>query len=205
MQATVLIVILVCILVVVLVRQRRRRRRVIVAPRFATLNLNGAEGEALVQADTQALQPVLGIAEQSNFVPPRCDVLFVYSNISPDGRIESTRMSLGELIRASGATILVVASENIGAHYVACNKTGPYGPVNLVMTLSRRGDLFPRFFVRLFEDMKRGTSMPLAWVKLAPQGPMSESDELPSTIFACMAGQVAFGEGAASKVTDARC
>ena len=37
--------------------------------------------------------------------------------------------------------------------------------------------------------------MPLAWVKLAPQGPVSEHNELPGTIFACMAGQVAFRAG----------
>jgi len=79
MQATVTIVILIGVLVVILVRQRRRRQvSVIVAPRFATLNLKGAEGEALVQADTLALQPILGVAEQSNFVAPKCDVLFLY-------------------------------------------------------------------------------------------------------------------------------
>ena len=32
--------------------------------------------------------------------------------------------------------------------------------------------------------------MPMAWVKLAPQGPVPEHSELPSTIFVCMAGGV---------------
>jgi hypothetical protein len=194
MESIAAIIILVGVLIGVLLRQRRRSKvATIVAPRFATLNLKGAEGEALVQVDIQALEPVLGVAEQSNFVPPKCDVLFLYSDISPDGRIESSRMSLGDLVKASGAIILVVASDNPGPAYVAGNKTGPYGRVNLVMTVARRGDVFPRFFVRLFQDMMRGTSMPLAWVKLAPQGPKSESADLPSTIFACMAGQVTFG------------
>ncbi len=193
MDVTAAIVILVCLLIGVPFYQRRRRKAAyIVAPRFATLNLKGAEGEALLQVDTGALEPILGVAEQSRFVPPKCDVLFLYSDISPDGRIASSRMSLGELAKASGVTILVVASDNPGPAYVAGNKTGNYGRVNLVMTLARRGDLFPRFFVRLFEDMMLGTSMPLAWVKLAPQGPQAESPEFPSTIFACMAGQVAF-------------
>jgi hypothetical protein len=84
-----------------------------------------------------------------------------------------------------------VATENPGAAYNASKGPG-YGRVNSVMTLARRGDLFARFFVRLFEDMKRGTPMPLAWVKLAPQGPVSGHNELPGTMFACMAGPVAF-------------
>jgi hypothetical protein len=192
MQATVMIAILIGALVVILVRQRiRRKAAVIVAPRFATLNLKGAEAEALVQADTLALQPVFGVAEQSTSVAPKCDVLFLYSDLSADGRIKSTQMWLGELVRACEATILVVATENPGAAYNASKGPG-YRRVNLVMTLSRRGDLFARFFVRLFEDMKRGTPMPLAWVKLAPQGPVPAHNELPGTMFACMAGQVTF-------------
>jgi hypothetical protein len=192
MQATIVIAILIAVLVATLVGQRKSRKvAVIVAPRFATLNLKGAEGEALVQADTVALQPVLGVAEHSTSVPPKCDVLFLYSDLSADGRIASSQMWLGELVRASGATILVVATENPGAAYNASKGLG-YGRVNLVMTLTRRGDLFAPFFVRLFEDMKRGTPMPMAWVKLAPQGPVPAHNELPGTMFACMAGQVAF-------------
>lgn len=45
----------------------------------------------------------------------------------------------------------------------------------------------------LFADMKLGVSMPVAWVKLAPQGPLKEHESLPSTIFACEAGQMVFG------------
>jgi len=41
--------------------------------------------------------------------------------------------------------------------------------------------------------MKRGVSMPVAWINLAPQGPVKEQENLPSTIFACEAGQIAFG------------
>jgi hypothetical protein len=155
------------------------------------LNLKGAEGSLLAEQDARALQPVLGAAEQSALAVPKCDVLFLYSDLSSDGRITNTKMWLGEVVRASGATVLVVASENPGPAYNASKGPG-YGRVNLVMTLSRRGEAFPRFFVRLFEDMKRGTPMPMAWVKIAPQGPVPEHSELPSTIFACLAGGLRF-------------
>ncbi len=192
MEATPVIAVLVGILAVVLIRRLwRRRAAVIVAPRFGILNLKGAEGEALAQTDALALQPVLGVPEKSTSIPPNCDVLFLYGDLQADGRIASTKMWLGEVVRASGASILVVAMENPGAAYNASKGPG-YGRVNLVMTLDRRGDLFARFFVGLFGDMMRGTPMPLAWVKLAPQLPGRAHNELPGTIFGCMAGPVAF-------------
>ncbi len=192
MEATVTIAVLVAVLTILLVRNiRRRGGSIIVAPRLGMLNLKGADGTLLAEQDARALRPVLGVAEQSHSAIPKCDVLFLYSDLSSDGRIATTQMWLGEIVRASGASILVVASENPGPAYTASKGPG-YGRINLVLTLSRRGEAFPRFFVRLFEDMKRGTPMPMAWVKIAPQGPVSEHGELPSTIFACMAGGLRF-------------
>jgi hypothetical protein len=192
MEATLTIAVLMAVLTFLLVRNIWRRRGfIIAAPRLGMLNLKGADGALWADQDARALMPVLGVAERSTSFAPLCDVLFVYSDLSADGRTAGTRMWLGDLVRASGATILVVASENPGPAYTASKGPG-YGRVNLVMTLSRRGEAFPRFFVRLFEDMKRGTPMPMAWVKMAPQGPVPEHSELPSTIFACMAGGVRF-------------
>jgi hypothetical protein len=192
MEAALTIGVLVVVSAFVLVRNiRRRSGSGIVAPRLGVLNLKGADGAQLAEQDALALLPVLGIAERSTSVPPKCDVLFLYSDLSPEGRLAGTQMWLGEIVRASGARILVVASENPGPAYKVSKGPG-YGRVNLVMTLSRRGDAFPRFFLRLFQDMKRGTPMPLAWVRLAPQGAVPVHEELPSTIFACMAGAVRF-------------
>ena len=41
-------------------------------------------------------------------------------------------------------------------------------------------------------DMKLGTSMPRAWVKLAPLVPRGTPADCPETIFACELGQLAF-------------
>jgi hypothetical protein len=195
MEASLAIAVLVLALTVVLIRNiRRRRGSVVTSPRLGMLNLKGAEGAQLMAEDALALEPVLGAAEQSSSAIPKCEVLFLYSDLAADGRLASTQNWLGDIVRASGATILVVASENPGPAYNASKGPG-YGRVNLVMTLSRRGELFARFFARLFEDMKRGTPMPMAWVKLAPQGPVPEHSELPGTIFACMAGGVRFRAG----------
>jgi hypothetical protein len=88
--------------------------------------------------------------------------------------------------------VVVVASENRGDAYIASTKAKTHGRANLVMTIARRDHAFPIFFLHLFEDMKKGVSMPLAWVKLAPQGSGKEHESLPETIFACEVGQLAF-------------
>ena len=82
---------------------------------------------------------------------------------------------------------------NSAQAYAEAGKDVGFGRANLVMTLDRKGDSFGRFFQVLFQDMFAGTSMPMAWVKLAPQrGPKSGGKNTPWTIFACELGQLAF-------------
>ena len=86
----------------------------------------------------------------------------------------------------------MVASENSADAYISAAKKRPYGRANLVMTLSRRDGVFTRFFVRLFESMRNGVPMPVAWMRLAPQVSGEPHAECPETIFACEAGRVSF-------------
>ncbi len=104
----------------------------------------------------------------------------------------NSQAGLREIIRDSGASVVVVASENQVDAYSAASGNKNIGRANLVMTIDRNGRIFPNFFVRLFADMKKGVSMPVAWVKLAPQGPGIDHADCPDTIFACEAGQIAF-------------
>jgi hypothetical protein len=179
--------------VVFIGRSNRRRPLVIRAPRFGILNLKGEGAEQLIAADAAALRPVFGNAVRGTTSSPFCDVLFIYCDIGSDGRVGNFAGTLRDLIQTLRAPLVVVASENSGDAYIATTKGHKHGRANLVMTLSRKGAAFPSFFVHLFTEMKRGVSMPVAWVKLAPQGPVKEHDNLPSTIFACEAGQMVFG------------
>ena len=191
------IMLVVAVLVVaaaILVGRRSRRRPILIrSPRFGVLNLKGESAEALIAADVDALAPVLGSPVRGSASVPFCDVLFIYCDVASDGRIDNFPGTLRDLIHTLRAPLVVVASENSGDAYISTAKRQKHGRANLVMTLSRRGSAFPAFFVRLFTDMKRGVSMPVAWVKLAPQGPVKEHENLPSTIFACEAGQMVFG------------
>jgi len=169
--------------------------RIIESPRFGILNLKGEEAAALISNDASAIASVLGQPQQSTTAVPQCDVLFVYCDMEPEGGVRNCRDGLREIIRDSGASVVVVASENDGEAYVASGKRDTnkkYGRANLVMTLQRNGEVFPSFFARLFADMKQGVPMPVAWVKLAPQVPGHDQADCPGTIFSCEAGQVAF-------------
>jgi len=172
--------------------RRRRPPLVIRAPRLGILNLQGEAAEPLIAADIRALTPVLGPAVRGSASSPFCDVLFIYCDIASDGRLGNFPGTLRDLIQRLQAPVVVVATENPGPAYASTTKVRKYGRANLVMTLSRNGQAFANFFVRLFTEMQRGVSMPVAWVKMAPQGPAREHENLPATIFACEAGQMVF-------------
>jgi hypothetical protein len=170
-----------------------RRTPTIHSPTIGFLDLTGGGASAALDSDKVALSPLFTSSVESCDKPPTCNVLFLYCRIEPNGTIRgSTSRGLREIIRDSGATVVVVATENSGDSYTAAGRRKSYGRANLVMAIERRGDVFPRFFQRLFRDMKRGVSMPVAWVKLANQHPGDEHRECPATIFACELGQLAF-------------
>ena len=174
-------------------RERRSATWVIDSPKFGIINLKGDAADSIIFQDTCSLSPVLGQPITSVGNVPQCNVLFLYCDVGLDGNILGSKVGLREVIRDSGASVVVVASENEGNAYIAAGKNTGYGKANLVMTLQRKGDAFPKFFAHLFADMKKGIPMPSAWVKLAPQIPGHDHPTCPGTIFACEAGQIAFG------------
>lgn len=76
--------------------------------------------------------------------------------------------------------------------YIAANKREGNGRANLVMTLERKGATFAQFFYDLFSKMFAGTTMPMAWVQLAPQIPGANHENVPSTIFAAEVSHIVF-------------
>ncbi len=166
-------------------------------PTIGFLNLSGDEGRRLAQRDHGELSSEFAMASdiESEKIP-RCNVLFVYCALEVSGKISAQPYSLRDLIRAAGAHIAVVATEI--PHEVVTNtefnhflQSKDDWPANIVVTLNRNGEAFGRFFKTLFSQMRTGMTMPLAWVKLAPQGPAANSDN-PGTIVLLEAGHIAF-------------
>ncbi len=165
---------------------------IVESPRIAFLNLLGPAGEALVNEDERTFAPLFNSVETSNSEPPSCDVLMLYCDLQNDGVIAGHLRSLRDIIDAAQAPIVIVASENTAAGYIAAGKRNGHASANLVMTLNRKGPTFTAFFADLFRRMFAGQSMPMAWVELAPQIPGTTHDNCPETIFAAEVSHVVF-------------
>jgi hypothetical protein len=166
----------------------RPRTTVIQSPRLELLNLKGPAAAHLVEHDRAVLAPLFPSPPAGS----ACDVLFLYADIDPTGGLIGAPSGLRELIRDRGAKVVVIASENPPEHSIAAGRPTGYGRANLVLTLARKDPAFTRFFSALFRDMLTGTSMPVAWVKLAPQIPGGSHADCPDTVFAAELGQLAF-------------
>ena len=162
-------------------------------PTIGFLNLSAATGAALLEADQRALGPLFSETRVSDGGPvPQCDVLFIYCRLSTEADAPGSVASPRELIKSARAYIAVFALENDSKAYIKrIGKRTDWG-ANIVMVLNRNGDRFAAFFQQLFAAMFAGQTMPMAWVRLAPQGPSPKHDEMPSSLFAAGAGHVTF-------------
>jgi hypothetical protein len=161
-------------------------------PTIGFLNLQGASGLTLADSDRAVLSPLFGHCLESASHVPRCEVLFIYCTIHPDGTIVGFQEPIREMIKKAGAYVTVLAAENPPELYV--KGIGPRNDwsANIVMTIDRKGAKFTEFYVRLFESMFKGQSMLLAWVQLAPQIPGRDHPDAPSAILAAEAGHLIF-------------
>lgn len=165
---------------------------VIESPRIGFFNLLDSSARSILEEDKQAFRPLFAAIEESNVIPPVCDVLMIYARVESDGRIAGSTVGLRDIIRQSGAAIVVVASENDPKSYTAAGKSTGYGQANLVLTLKRKGAAFTRFFAQLFGRMLKGKSMLLAWVELAPQVSGTTHENCPESIFAAEISHIVF-------------
>jgi len=142
------------LVVIFVARKRKVPVALIDAHRFGILNPKAGAAAPIVAEDTAALTAVLGPPVQASGTPPQCDVLFLYCDIAPDGRIQGSNSGLREIIRDSGASVVVVASENGGDSYVAAGKKREYGRANLVLTMQRRGQVQQPDHLKLYVTLQ---------------------------------------------------
>ena len=189
MGSLIAIVVLVLIgVAAIALRRTKPRGPKIENPRLAFFNL--LESSELLDEDRRALGPLFA-SKAVVSSPQPCDVLFLYCTIDDAGRVTESDRSLRDLIQATAATIVVIASPNPAENCFAAAKNPTHGFANLVMTLDRGGSKFPRFFANLFKRMKeKGESMPVAWNELAPQYPGADHSDVPGTIMLPERGQV---------------
>jgi hypothetical protein len=166
-------------------------------PKIAFLNLAGARCASIAADDRAVIGACFGEDIEVTTGPvPACDVLFLYCDFEPSGSIVGQPRSVREVIGDSAAVIVVIASQvpaevmdSREFQFALADSKSP--PINLVITNNRNAEHFGRFFQALFEMMATGVSMPMAWVQLAPQGPM-QRDDIPGTVCLMGAGHVSF-------------
>jgi len=169
-----------------------RRKSIIARPTMGMFDVSGGTCSSDVLEDGRSLGQLFASLSVATDKPPECDVLFIYGDVEPNGTITNCQLGLREIIRDAKASIVVFASDNAGKNYIKAGARKSYGDANLVLTLDRRDGVFAQFFEKLFLLMKQGTSMPEAWVKLAPEGPGVDHYDCPGTIFACELGPIRF-------------
>ena len=148
----------------------------------------------LIAEDSTALFPLferVSVVSASNI--PAAEVLFVYTHLNEDGTLGTiARAGVRQIVQMTKSAIVVVASPNSGTSIT--NAAAISGPktANIVFTVDRRGEAFRHFFYALFDKMRSGENMLLAWVQLAPQGPITTASNLPELVLLAEAGKLAF-------------
>jgi hypothetical protein len=147
----------------------------------------------MLQEDVAVLSPLFEhvIATAPGQIS-RAPILFVYAHFNEGGFIRSFGpRGVRQIVEATQSRLVVVASPI--PREVFQKAASVLGPkiANLVFTLNRNQQYFGAFFKALFERMRDGEDMLLAWVRIAPQGPVQRTD-IPSTILIAEAGRLAF-------------
>jgi hypothetical protein len=172
----------------------RGRNAGVIDPTLGFLNVGGEAFVSLIEEDRSILSPLFSKIEMAaGYQTPKCNVLFIYADIAPDGSVGlGSNLTIRHLAERAGALIAVLASNNSSEHTVAATKLPGPKRANLVWTIDRKGEAFSQFFKELFTRMKAGTTMPRAWNAIAPQYRHDVHHDLPVTVCQLEAGQVRF-------------
>jgi hypothetical protein len=124
------------------------------------------------------------------------DIVHLFCDVSSDGSIMDGRgnvtaaTGLLQCCSESDAKLVWLASENKPEGYIQGFKTAGK-PLNLVLTIDRRGSRFSNFLENLLRKMSAGETMPVAWVSVSPQNSNDpRNQDAPACIFAAGRGGV---------------
>jgi hypothetical protein len=136
------------------------------------------------------------IQELTRAISKGYDIVHLFCDASPEGLITDSsgaQISGTDLIQVcceSSVKLLWIASENNPDAYIKGFKAGGK-PVNVVMTINRRGAIFSAFLQKLLSKMKAGETMPVDWVAISPQSPNDpRQKDSPACIFAAGRGAI---------------
>jgi hypothetical protein len=119
------------------------------------------------------------------------DIVHLFCDVSSNGNIRDRKRNetagavLIQACSRSDVKLLWLASENKPEGYIKGFKIAAGKPLNLVLTIDRKGSHFPVFLSNLLRKMSAGETMPVAWVSISPQSPKDpRNQDAPVCIFA---------------------
>jgi hypothetical protein len=125
------------------------------------------------------------------------DIVHLFCDVSPNGNITDGRgneVGGGGLLDGcceANVKLLWLASENKPEGYIKGFRAVSGKPLNLVLTIDRRGAHFSSFLENLVRRMSAGETMPVAWVSLSPQNSNDpRNQDAPACIFSAGRGRV---------------
>jgi hypothetical protein len=129
-------------------------------------------------------------------IDKRYDIVHLFCDVSPEGNVidgqgnKTPGTTLIQHCYDADVKLLWLASQNKPEGYIKGFKAAGK-PLNLVLTIDRRGPRFSSFLANLLRKMSAGETMPVAWVSLVAQ---TSSDprhqDAPACIFAAGRGGV---------------
>jgi hypothetical protein len=154
-------------------------------------NREGFDTDAAVYKKYYGTVSAQGVRRKSELVSAigsGYDIVHLLSRCSNEGALsdlEDEALGGMELIRICNehrTKLLWIAASNASSCYM--NGFRAKGsPLNLIMTLNRKGDGFTVFLDNLLSRVSSGETLPHAWTALAPQKGAPPKNELPDCIF----------------------
>jgi hypothetical protein len=172
---------------------------------LASLNPKFAE---LLEADCRCYAefyraPTVAIGENAQellrAIGQGYDIVHLFCDVSSNGVIRDGRgneISCADLIARClecDVKLLWLASESSPTEYAKGWRAAAGKPLNLVLTVERKGSQFAIFLGSLLRKMTAGEAMPVAWASLSPQNSDDPGNRnAPACIFVAGGGQVTF-------------
>ncbi len=183
---------------------RKRRQEEVVGTKILVASLDPKFAE-VANADCRCYSQFYPTPTESVFenaqelfaaIGKRYDVVHLFCDVTSHGNItdvqgrETAVTSLIQSCSDSDVKLLWLASENKPEGYIKGFKAAQK-PLNLVLTLDRKGSRFSNFLENLLRKMSAGETMPVAWVSLSPQNSNDpRNQDGPACIFAAGRGGV---------------
>lgn len=121
------------------------------------------------------IEKLNGAADLCSILEGLFDIVHLLAEIAADGQIvegqgrQSDAAAMLEKSLDRRVALMWIAGESVADHYLKGFRSIQGKPLNLILTLNRKGDAFSQFLESLLSKLATGEKIASAWVAVAPQ------------------------------------